>query len=669
MADWAAFATAFMKDTAGYINERKDKAEDYEERQRELSERNTLVMQKRKQTATAVGGIAKRLIDQGVPEEVVRTASASGPTGLTDLDQKWSKAINDYGADFASANPELVSTMVSTNLSAEQLGMGAGEGAMSLDDFISSQYGLSKTTAGDYKAEETGVFKRMMGYGATDRARQRLDEEMSGMGMSVYDINQAAKMSDFESAVPGASVMYGKTPSVFTVDDMDSELLNYQRIQNDLEDNPAYMAAATRLKELEKLKVDNKRMYESDPQLAEENDKDIAAEQATLLKLRMGAFGPIAKQKAAFYFGDSYYDVMGSALARRGIPLDSIMEASPIREGSTVIGEDSTVIGEDSTVIGEDSTVTGDGSTVTGDGSTVTGEGVFSQPDILGGAGFTIGKNAAGNPVLVLETGTEINGKPVPAGTPVPADQTRRLLKRLLVPEGEFDAMREQLGVPPITEDQYKNMTNAEAERRGLRSSAIGRFLQQDVGPGLANDNFQYSLLMKQNADPDTVYRVYIPQIAGKTREFAVKGSDLEFFSDAVLAAARNPVIIRGVAEEGDNLRNVSAKKLERKFGPRPSERTEKEKQGEDTSQRQADGEKTSEKPTPIPVDEDQEKILKEHGGAIMRALKERGLTANSSDIDFEKALTRWSYDNQVEMPFDRGSIIYALKTFIGPGE
>jgi hypothetical protein len=31
MADWTAFATAFLNDTAGYINERKDKAEEYTE--------------------------------------------------------------------------------------------------------------------------------------------------------------------------------------------------------------------------------------------------------------------------------------------------------------------------------------------------------------------------------------------------------------------------------------------------------------------------------------------------------------------------------------------------------------------------------------------------------------------------------------------------------------
>ena len=306
----------------------------------------------------------------------------------------------------------------------------------------------------------------------------------------------------------------------------------------------------------------------------------------------------------------------------------------------------------------------------------------MKQADLFRGAGFTIEKSAAGNPVFVLQepiTNTD-TGQVMPAGTVVPEEASRELFKRLQVPDGEFDAMRERLGVPPITEDQYKNMSNEEAEGLDLRSSMIGRSIQQEFGPGLANDNFQYSLSVKQNADPDTMYRVYIPQFAGKTREFAVKGSDLEFFSDGVLAAARNPVRIMGVAAEGDNLRKVSTKKLERKFGKRPSERTEKEEQGEGLLQRQADklnlkgpyrgaGEKTSKNLGPIPAEEDQEKVLKEHGRAIIKAFKDRGLTEKSSDRDFEKALTEWSYDSQVEMPFDRGPIIYALKMFIGPGE
>ena len=538
--------------------------------------------------------------------------------------------------------------------------MGKGAGAMSLEDFLSRQYGISKTTTGDYKAEETGVFGRTVGYNATDRARQRLDEEMAGMGMSVYDINQAAKMADFESVVPGASVTYGKTPSVFTVEDMNAELTNYDKIQRELENNPAYVEAATKLEELLEDKVKKAKMYESSPEIAEENDKAIATERQTLLQLRREAFGPIVKQKAAFYFGDSYYDVMGSTLAEYGIPLESYMGASTISKDSAVTGDGSADTGGDSADTGEGSAETGEGSaetrkapTVTSKAPTVTGDGVFSQKDILGGGEFTIGKDAAGNPVLVLKTAAKIKNKTVPAGTIVPADQSEVLIKRLQTDPAEFAAMQDLLGVTPLTEQQYDDMDRKTAERLGLPSSTIGKFIRREVGSGLANEDFQYSLYVKQNADPDTMYKVYIPQFAGKNREFRVKGSDLEFFSDAVLAAGRNPVRIMGVAEEGDNLRNASTKKLEKKFGKRPSERTKVPEK----------------KPAPIPADEDQEKVLKEHGGAIMRAFKERGITSKSSDREVEKALTEWSYDNQVEMPFNRGPIIYALKLFIGDGE
>jgi hypothetical protein len=37
---WEDFATAFLKDTAGYINDRKDKADDYKDRLLEDAERN-----------------------------------------------------------------------------------------------------------------------------------------------------------------------------------------------------------------------------------------------------------------------------------------------------------------------------------------------------------------------------------------------------------------------------------------------------------------------------------------------------------------------------------------------------------------------------------------------------------------------------------------------------
>jgi hypothetical protein len=681
MADWTAFATAFLNDTAGYINERKDKAEEYTEKQRDLSEKNLLVMQKRKQISTTVGGIAKRLIDQGVPEEVVRTAAAAGPTGLTDLDKKWSTAIIDYGADFASANPELVSTMVSTNLSAEQLGMGAGAGAMSLDDFISSQYGLSKTTTGDYKAEETGVFRRMMGYNATDRARQSLDEEMAGMGMSVYDINQAAKMADFESAVPGASVMYGKTPKKFTAADMTDELVQYGRLEATLKTNENYIEAQATLETLLEKRTNELGMNREGSDAYKKITLEIDKQKAIIADLKARTYGPLIRARADSTFGDSYLSIMGPVLTERNIPLESYMGGSPISKDSTVTGDGSTVTGGGSAETGGDSTVK-KGRDFDADMDPFAGT-TYAQPNILRGAPFTVKTDENGSPVVVLQKKitNETTGQTLQEGTVVPPDQSKVLINMLQITDpAEFKRLQEQLGVTPLTEQQYDDMDRQTAKDLGLRKSVLGKAIQKQLNGGLANEDFQYSLSVKQNADPDTMYRVYIPQFAGKTREFAVKGSDLEFFSDGVLAAARNPVRIMGVAAEGDNLRSVSTKRLEKKFGKRPSERTEEEEKGEGFLQRQADklnlkgpyrgaGKKTSKNLGPIPADEDQEKVLNDHGGTIMRAFKERGLTAESSDREFEKALTEWSYDNQVEMPFNRGPIIYALKLFIGDGE
>jgi hypothetical protein len=45
--DWSAFATAFLGDTAKYINERVDKASEYEDKLKEQAERNKLLLDKR----------------------------------------------------------------------------------------------------------------------------------------------------------------------------------------------------------------------------------------------------------------------------------------------------------------------------------------------------------------------------------------------------------------------------------------------------------------------------------------------------------------------------------------------------------------------------------------------------------------------------------------------
>lgn len=661
MADWQAFATAFMKDTAGYINERKDKAEDYEEKQRDLAEKNMPIMQKRQKVAGTVKGVAQRLISQGVPEAVVRTAAASGPTGLMDLDKTWSQARTQYGADFATENPELVQDMVSTDVNLAALGM-TGDNQTSLDEFISSQYGLTKTTTGDYKAEETGIFKRMMGYGATDRVRERLDEEMAGMGMSVYDINNAASMADFDSLVPGASVQYGKMPSVFTSDEMTDELLQFNRIESNLKTKPEYIAAQTKLEELVEAQTRELGMNKEGSDEYDKITKEINEQQTLLNKLKRDAYGPLVNARVESMYGSSYLDIMGPVLADR-LGTDYL---TSLRESSAEAVE-----GENSEAVTSEP-VTPEGKTVVdSDGNTVE---VQTHPKVLKNTPYIVEQTKEG-PVIVLQgdlrdlkTGKVLQRK----GTRIPVEASEQLLKEASafdttqsaqeasrrateefeVPTPEaFEAMQEQLGGPiPLTEEQYNSLTKEQKEALGLRTSAIGSSIDMDLGGGLANSNFTKSVAIQESADPDAMYRVYIPQFAGKTRVFAVKGSDLKYFSKARLADNQKAAVIIEGAAQGDE-REMSTKRLEKKFG-RPFEEASEKQQ-----------------PRVIPADEDQEKVLKEHGQTIMRYLQGRGLTRSSSDRDVEKALSEWSFENQVEMPLNRNAIIYALKQFIGEGE
>lgn len=630
MADWQAFATAFMKDTAGYINERKDKAEEYGEKQRELSEASNLSMQRRSKVATTIGGVAARLIRSGVPEDVVRTAGLS-PTGLMDLDAQWTKAQNAYGKDFATANPELVSTMVSTDLSAEQLGM-SGENATTLDEFLKSQYNLSKTTAGDYKAPVTGVFSRMMGYGATDRVREKLDTEMAGMGMSVYDINQAAKTADFESTVPGSTVSYGKMPSVFTVEDSAAEVRELRNMATTIKQDPKYIDLLTALKKERVRQAEGGKIF-TEKEMSDSNLL-INKIQTDLDTMMAAGLKQYIMGKNDFYFNNSYLDTMSGTLANitSSSFVESLYGLEPTEE--VVTKADAPVVDApkaDAPVV--DAVEEGE---------------VTENPFVLQGTPYRVVVTEEGEQIQ-LQDDLSVNGKLVARKGQLLSVETSAGLLDLILTKEEFEAQRQATGRIPLTKEQYDDMSDSQLQALGLRTSVIGRSIDQEFGGGLINDNFAKSVAIQESADPDKTYRVYIPQFAGKTRYFAVKGSDLKYFSKARLANNQKAAVVIEGAVQGDE-RPMSTKRLKNKFGDPDKKPVEK-------------------KLSPIDVDEDQNRVLEEHGGTIMRALKDSGITQESSDREFEKALTEWSYDNQVEMPFDRRAIIHALKLFIGPGE
>ena len=56
--------------------------------------------------------------------------------------------------------------------------------------------------------DDTNIVGRLFGFGAMDRAREELGEMDAMDGMSVADINAAARLAEFNSLIPNAVMSF-----------------------------------------------------------------------------------------------------------------------------------------------------------------------------------------------------------------------------------------------------------------------------------------------------------------------------------------------------------------------------------------------------------------------------------------------------------------------------
>lgn len=152
--DWSAFATGFLKETAKNINEAKEDAKQYEERQRELAERNKLTISKRNAVANEVISITNMLRDNGASQAVIQAAISAGPKAIADLANKVNNARDIYGRKLNSDDIETLVNMPE-NFSVID---------MDTEDFIKKTYGLGYEGAGTTESKpERTLMDRLSG--------------------------------------------------------------------------------------------------------------------------------------------------------------------------------------------------------------------------------------------------------------------------------------------------------------------------------------------------------------------------------------------------------------------------------------------------------------------------------------------------------------------------
>ena len=292
--DWQAFATGFLKQTASNIKESKDEARDYEERQRDLAERNVKTISRRRAVANQVTGIANMLRSNGASDKVIQAAISAGPQAISELATKVEKARSSYGRSLSSDDIDALINIPE----------GFSPIDMDTDTFIRNTYGLGYEGAGVTADKPERTFMdRLTGRKQMDMARARLDSELMQEGLTAYDINQMAAQEDYESLVPGTFVSFVDAKVFNPATDMLDFTRTFSSLVGDVMESADYEAVTRDIR---------------DTQMnANLTDEEKASELKRLTQERdaliIRAAGPTIENYAATY-GESFTDAASGYL-------------------------------------------------------------------------------------------------------------------------------------------------------------------------------------------------------------------------------------------------------------------------------------------------------------------------------------------------------------------
>ena len=220
------FAAGFLNQITGTMLKRREEAEDYKDKQEEAFERNQSLISTRNSRANAAVSLGKEALEylpQGVRSKgIIRTAMASGMSGVKELRDKLAKAHAQAGL---SAGETLSINDIEAIINMPNIpSIDQSLMDMSLTEFAQKTYGAVGEAIP--VEDDTSTVGRLFGYGAKDRVKEKLRETDGMAGMSIADVNAAARMAEYNSLIPNAVMSFsemerfGKTDSFTFVRDL-----------------------------------------------------------------------------------------------------------------------------------------------------------------------------------------------------------------------------------------------------------------------------------------------------------------------------------------------------------------------------------------------------------------------------------------------------------------
>ena len=205
--DWKMFAASFLDQVSEGIEDKREKAEEYKEQQEAAAERNAALVNRRKMNAQSAAQIGKRAMQLGASEAQIRTAMSSGIEGINELYNKLNAAATQRGVKKLGVDDiEAIVNMPSIpNVRQDLMDM-------PLEEFARQTFGARGLPRKPTEDKERNLLGSLFGVDAKDRVKQQLRETEYMDGMSVADINEIARQTDYQSLIPSATMTFLDVP-------------------------------------------------------------------------------------------------------------------------------------------------------------------------------------------------------------------------------------------------------------------------------------------------------------------------------------------------------------------------------------------------------------------------------------------------------------------------
>lgn len=193
-----SFGVSFLDTLGQGIDERKTKAEEYEEQRREMAERNAPLIRRRKLLSQNAAIQGNQAISLGAQPYQVQAAMSAGVGGMENFLKKLQSVANEKGVRKLSKDDidGLMNLPTLPSVNDKYIDI-------SLEEFANRTYGVSPNEV--MELEDTGAtlgIKNLLRLNDKAKVRNKLKQEQYAGGMSIAQINEAASQADYDSLFP-----------------------------------------------------------------------------------------------------------------------------------------------------------------------------------------------------------------------------------------------------------------------------------------------------------------------------------------------------------------------------------------------------------------------------------------------------------------------------------